>query len=206
MKKSRAIHPILVMFIMSLALLGVASAQESAKKEGDSKAVPSPAVSSDYRIGAADVLAINVWKEQEISRVVPVRPDGKISLPLIGDIVASGLTPVQLQAAIREQLHKYLENPEVTVIVQEARSRQFNVMGQVNKPGTYSLAQPLTVLDAIALAGGFRDFAKTGKVYVLRVAADGSHQRLPFNYKHVVKGEDLSQNVALQAGDTIVVP
>jgi polysaccharide export outer membrane protein len=168
----------------------------------------SPAISansSDYVIGDSDILAINVWREQELSRVIPVRPDGKISLPLLGEIQASGLTPAQLQAKITQQLHSLLENPEVTVIVQEALSKHFSIVGEVVKPGSYSLTQRLSVLDALALAGGFRDFAKVGKMYVLRVQADGSSQRLPFKYKQAIKG-DISQNFLLQPGDTVMVP
>ena len=159
-----------------------------------------------YLIGADDVLAIDVWHEKELSRVVPVRLDGKISLPLLGDLQASGLTPVQLQASIAGRLDTYIAHPEVTVIVQEARSQRFNVVGEVQKPGSYVLGQPLTVLDALALAGGFRDFAKSKKIYVLRLGLDGSQNRIPFNYKELVKGKKIAQNVLLQPGDTVVVP
>src|SRR5512146_2753083 len=165
-----------------------------------------PPEGSDYVIGAAVVLAVNVWKESEISREAPVRPDGKISLPLIGDVQASGLTPQQLQQSIRDRLASYLVNPTVTVMVREARSHRFNVVGEVQHPGSYVLGQPLTVLDALAMAGGFRDFAKTGGIYVLRVHANGSHERMGFNYKQVISGRNLAQNIRLQPGDTVVVP
>ena len=161
---------------------------------------------AEYLIGSDDVLAVNVWKEPEISRSVPVRPDGKISLPLIGDVRASGRTPVQLQGDIKKELLAYLADPEVTVIVQEAKSQKFNILGQVEHPGSYPLSRSMTVLDAIAVAGGFRDFAKTGKIYVLRIGQDGSHVRMGFNYKKVIKGSDLSQNVDLEPHDTVVVP
>ncbi len=166
---------------------------------------PSPAA-GDYIIGADDVLAVNVWKENEISREVPVRPDGKVSLPLIGDLQASGLTSAQLQHSIRAMLAAYLVNPIVTIMVVEARSHRFNVVGEVEHPGSFVLGQPTTVLDALAMAGGFRDFAKTGSIYVLRQHADGSHERTPFNYKQVISGRSLQQNVQLQPGDTVVVP
>ena len=159
-----------------------------------------------YVIGADDVLAINVWKENEISQEVPVRPDGKVSLPLIGDVQASGLTPQELQQTIRTRLAAYLVNPTVTVMVREARSHRFNVVGEVEHPGSYVLGQALTVLDALAMAGGFRDFAKTGGIYVLRLHADGAHERLSFNYKQVISGRNLEQNILLQPGDTVVVP
>jgi polysaccharide biosynthesis/export protein len=160
----------------------------------------------EYVIGAEDVLAINVWRDKELSRVVPVRPDGKISVPLLNEVQASGLTPEQLQASLSEGLRKYLDHPEVTVIVQEPKSHQFNVVGEVQKAGSYVLGRRLTVLDAIALAGGFKDFAKQKQIYVLRAQPDGSEQRIPFNYKEVIKGRNAQQNIPLQPGDTVVVP
>jgi polysaccharide export outer membrane protein len=160
----------------------------------------------EYSIGPDDLLAVNVWKEPEISRNVVVRPDGRISLPLVGDLRASGRTPVQLQADIKGQLSSYLTNPEVTVIVQEARSQKFNILGEVEHPGSYPLSRSMTVLDAIAIAGGLRDFAKSRKIYVLRIQGDGSRARFPFNYKAVIKGQNQSQNIELQARDTVVVP
>jgi polysaccharide biosynthesis/export protein len=160
----------------------------------------------DYMIGSDDVLAINVWKEPDLSRTVPVRPDGKITLPLVGDISASGNTPKQLQANIEQDLSNYISKPVVTVIVQEAKSHKFNIVGQIQKPGTYLLTTPMTVLDAIALAGGFRDWAKVKSIYVLRANANGVRARLAFNYKKVIKGNDIEQNIQLRTGDTVVVP
>ena len=165
-----------------------------------------PATDLSYVIGADDVLAIDVWHEQELSRVIPVRPDGKISLPLLGEMKASGQTPLQLQSTIAQHLKEYVENPQVTVIVQEAKSQSFNVIGEVAKPGAYVFGHPVTVLDAVALAGGFRDFAKTKKMYVLRTMADGSQHKLPVNYKELVKGKDPAENIVLQSRDTVVVP
>jgi polysaccharide export outer membrane protein len=163
-------------------------------------------VREEFVIGTGDVLAINVWKEAEVSRVVPVRSDGRISLPLVGEIQAGGRTPKQLEAEISAKLKDYVSEPEVTVIVQEIKSQKFNVLGMVMKPGSYVLTNPTTVLDAIAMAGGFRDFAKQKDIYVLRRAADGNQTRLPFNYKDVVKGHKSTQNVALQSNDTVVIP
>ena len=157
-------------------------------------------------IGIDDLLAINVWKEPEISRAVAVRPDGKISIPLIGELKANGLTPRALQSMIATKLRSYLFEPEVTVIVQEIRSQRFNIVGEVNRPGTYPLIRPMTVLDAVALAGGFRDFAKITKIYVLRLRPDGPRMRSPFNYKDVIKGHNFYQNLELEPHDTIVVP
>ena len=162
--------------------------------------------SKTYVIGENDVLDIDVWKEKEISRTIPVRPDGKISLPLIGEIQASGLTPLQLQTNVTQQLKAYIDNPEVTVIVADPRSHQFNIVGQVTRPGTYPLSESMTVLDAIAQAGGFRDFAKETKIYVLRPVPGGIRVRIPFNYKKVIRGSDPQANIALRPGDTIVVP
>lgn len=159
-----------------------------------------------FIIGTGDVLAINVWKEAEISRVVPVRSDGRISLPLAGELQAGGRTPSQLESEIRNKLKDYVSEPEVTVIVQEIKSLKFNVLGMVMRPGSYPLTKPMTVIDAIASAGGFRDFAKQKDIYILRRQADGNQTRMAFNYKDVVKGRGTEQNVALETNDTIVVP
>lgn len=164
------------------------------------------AAAHDYVIGPDDILNINVWKEPEISRTLPVNPDGNISLPLVGDLMASGRTPVQLQSEIKQRLLVYFSDPEVNVSLQEAKSHKFNIVGEVEKPGSYVMTTALSVLDGIAVAGGLRDFAKETKIYVLRENADGSHTRLPFNYKKVIRGNDLRQNVQLQPRDTIVVP
>jgi len=158
-----------------------------------------------FVIGNDDVLAINVWKEPDISRSIPVRSDGKISLPLVGEVQAAGLTPLKLEKDIAEKLKSYISEPEVTVMVQQVNSQKFNVLGQVNKPGSYVIANSPTVLDAIALAGGFRDFAKRKSIYVLRHGASGE-VRLAFNYKDVSEGKHMEQNVKLQPGDSIIVP
>jgi polysaccharide export outer membrane protein len=161
---------------------------------------------SAYIIGPGDLLAINVLHEPEVSQKVPVRMDGKISMPLIGEIQASGMMPGNLQAAIAAKLHDYIKDAEVTVVVEEIKSRQFSVMGEVEHPGTFSLARPTTVMDGLAQAGGFRDFAKVSKIHVLRKTPEGTTITLPFNYKEVSKGKSESQNIELQAGDTIIVP
>jgi polysaccharide biosynthesis/export protein len=161
---------------------------------------------NSYIIGNDDVLSINVWKETEISRSVPVRSDGKISLPLAGEVQAAGSTPLKLEQDISAKLKSYIAEPEVTVIVQQVNSQKFNILGQVNRPGSYPIANTATVLDAIAIAGGFRDFAKQKLIYVLRQNPDGSQKRMPFNYKDVVKGKNPEQNIKLQPRDTIVVP
>jgi polysaccharide biosynthesis/export protein len=161
---------------------------------------------STFVIGNDDVLAINVWKEPDVSRSVPVRSDGKISLPLVGEVQAAGSTPLKLEQDIAARLKNYIGEPEVTVIVQQVNSQKFNILGQVNRPGSYPLMNSSTVLDSIAIAGGFRDFAKQKSIYVLRQNPDGTQSRLPFNYKEVVKGQNPAQNVKLQPRDTVVVP
>ncbi len=159
-----------------------------------------------FVIGVEDILNINVWKEPEMSRVVPVRPDGMITLPLIGEIQAKGMTPVQLQDQITVSLKKFMSDPQVTVIVAEVHSLTFNVVGLVLKPGYYPLTRRMTVLDAIALSGGFQPFAKQKKVYILRTQADGKQVRIPFNYKDVIKGKRPDENIELQPRDTVVIP
>jgi polysaccharide biosynthesis/export protein len=159
-----------------------------------------------FVIGNDDVLAINVWKEPDISRSIPVRSDGKISLPLVGEVQATGRTPLKLEEEIASRLKGYISEPEVTVIVQQINSERFNILGMVNRPGSYAITNSATVLDAIALAGGFRDFAKQKSIYILRQNSDGTQARLLFNYKEVVKGKSSAQNIKLQPRDTIVVP
>jgi polysaccharide export outer membrane protein len=184
----------------------VAQSESSKPTQPASSPDSSRVDSKTYVIGENDMLDIDVWKEKEISRAIPVRPDGKISLPLIGEIQASGMTPLQLQVDIAQRLKNFLANPEVTVIVTDPRSHHFNIVGQVAKPGAYPLSQSMSVLDAISAAGGFRDFAKETKIYVLRTMPDGSQVRLPFNYKEAIKGKKPEKNVVLKPGDTIVVP
>ena len=165
-----------------------------------------PLVDDEFVVGTGDVLAINVWKETEVSRVVPVRPDGRFSLPLIGEVQASGRTTKELELEITEKLKDYVSEPEVTVIVQEIHSQKFNVLGMVMRPGSYTLTKPMTVIDAIAMAGGFRDFAKQKDIYVLRRDAAGKQTRIPFNYKNVVKGQNHGQNLELESNDTVIIP
>ena len=203
--------------VLVTALLSGANAQQksdSATDKPSSKAaeknltaeVKGVPVSPDYIIGLDDILVINVWREPEVSRQVAVRPDGKISLPLIGEVQASGETPSSLQVKLTKMLESVIKNPEVTVIVQDIRSQKFNVLGEVNRPGSYPLNKPMTVLDAIALAGGFRDFARPKKMYVLRRGKDGTTSKLAVNYANLLKGTSAEQNFELESRDTIVVP
>jgi polysaccharide export outer membrane protein len=159
-----------------------------------------------YVIGNDDVLAINVWKEPDLTQSLTVRSDGKISMPLIGEITAAGKTPAQLEQEITDKLRTYITQPEVTVMVSQMNSVKFNILGRVMKPGSYSLSATTTVLDAIAQAGGFQDFAKQKKIYILRQSASGGEARIPFNYKSIIHGEHPEQNIRLEPRDTIVVP
>ena len=185
-------------------LPGMASGKNK-NKTAASQIPVSAAIGPDYKIGVSDVLAINVWKEPDVSRTLPVRPDGFITLPLIGDIQAAGKTPGHLQDALVIALRKYIDSPQVTVIVTDARSQRFNVLGEVGKPGAYPLTQGIGVLDAIALSGGLKEFAKKNKIYILRVV-NGSRARIPYNYKAVLAGKSSSHEFYLQTGDTVVVP
>lgn len=181
---------------------GMASDQNKTAAPG----VPaSGTMSPDYKIGVSDVLAINVWKEPDVSRSLPVRPDGFITLPLVGDIQAAGKTTNQLHDALVVALSKYMDSPQVTVIVTDARSQRFNVLGEVGRPGTYPLTEGTGVLDAIALSGGLKEFAKKNKIYILRVV-DGKRTRIPYNYKAVLSGKSSSHELLIQTGDTVVVP
>jgi polysaccharide export outer membrane protein len=185
-----------------------ASATPAAAGEPAEASPPTAAKGHDdhYIIGNDDLLTINVWKEQEVSRSLPVRSDGRISLPLAGEVQASGRTPLQLEKEIADKLKDYIMDPEVTVMVQQVNSQKYNILGQVVKPGSYPLTLMTTVLDAIATAGGFRDFAKQKDAYILRQNPDGGQTRIPFNYKEVIKGKSPGQNIKLQPNDTVVVP
>lgn len=166
---------------------------------------PAAAMNSPYVIGAEDVLNISVWKEPDITRTVPVRPDGKISLPLLNDVQAAGLTPMQLSAVITKRLKKYLTDPQVTVIVTQINSRRYYIMGDVNRAGAYPLLPNMTILQALSGAGGFTPFAKLSDIYLLRTE-NGRQEKLPFNYKDVIKGHHTNENRTLRPGDTIIVP
>ena len=190
----------------SEALIANGSGQGGGKTAGQHSTPNTQQASADYTIGPSDVLAINVWKDTELTRTVTVRPDGKISLPLAGELEVRGLTALQVQRLIVQRLTEYISNPQVTVIVQEVKSQAYLVMGKVVKPGTYELGKPTRVLEAIATAGGFLDFAKVTKIYIIRRQNGGPSETLHFDYKKVIKGKNPEQNVELKNGDTIVVP
>ena len=173
---------------------------DQAPANSTSKSVAGP----DYVIGADDNLHISVWKEVDLTTSLPVRPDGKISLPLLNDVQAAGLTPMQLADSITEKLKKYIADPRVTVVVTAMNSRRIYVLGEVLHTGAVPLLPNMTVLQALATAG-FTQFANVKGIYVLRTE-NGKQVKLPFNYKQVVKGADPRQNIALKPGDTVVVP
>jgi len=162
-------------------------------------------VASDYVIGAEDLLQVSIWKNEAMSRTLPVRPDGKISLPLLHDIQAAGLTPLQLRDKIAAALGEFMPNPEVSVTVMEVKSYRVSVLGEVQKPGVLQLKAPTTVMEALALAGGFKDFASPSKIIIFRKDGSGQTQRLRFNYNRAI-GNGGEENVSLKSGDVVVVP
>lgn len=209
--------PIVASIVMSLMIAGLAAAQDPAKRApvpaaaaAPTNAAPAAAapaggapVSADYKIGIDDVLDIAVWNNTTVSRTVPVRPDGKISLPLLNEVQAAGLTPSQLRASLMSKLVEYMPTPEVSVIVREVHSNKISVLGEVRRAGRYEISQRATVLDAVALAGGFNDFARRTKLVIMRQEGNGT-KRIPINYNRIVADED--DNVILQPGDIVVVP
>ncbi len=175
------------------------------ENSGDVKVDPNaPAAAVDpktYVIGVQDVVGVTVWREPELSRLYTVRPDGKISMPLAGDIAADGVTPEQLKERITAALDVYMTRPEVIIEIRAVNSKRYFMSGEVNRTGPYALIGPLTVLEAISNAGGLRDFANSKKIVIMR-----GDQRLKFNYKEVIKGKNMDQNIQVQPGDHIIVP
>lgn len=178
----------------------------SAPSQEQPDAAASKPHNDSFIIGNDDMLAISVWKEPDLTKSIPVRSDGKISMPLVGEIQATGRTPLQLEQDIAAKLQSYITAPEVTVIVEQVNSKKFNILGEVTRPGSYSLALASTVVDGIAAAGGLRDFAKKSGIYILRQDASGKETRIPFNYKDFLKGKHIEQNIKLEPRDTIIVP
>lgn len=205
------------MKLMSLAVLGLAAAGAWAQDQAPvddppAKADKAPekpaaamAVPSDYVIGADDTIRVSVWKEPDMNVTLPVRPDGKISMPLLNDVQAAGLTPTQLADQIRDSLKKYVTDPQVTVIVTQINSQRIYILGEVTRAGAYPLLPNMTILQGLSSAGGFTQFANLKKIYMFRTES-GKQVRFPFNYKDVINGKSQEENVVLKAGDTIVVP
>lgn len=196
-------QPILLLAMIAVVAAGAvmaANVKLEAVKPMDGSAA-APVDPGKYQIGAEDLLFIRVWREPDFTLPVAVRPDGKITMPLIGEVQAAGQNPLQLTATLKQLLGQYLKNPDVNVFVTEVRSKKFYIDGEVNRPGSFALVTPTSVLEALSRGGGFRDFAKTKKIRVLRGA-----QVLYFNYNQVTKGRHLEQNIAIQNGDHIIVP
>jgi polysaccharide export outer membrane protein len=208
---------LLVFCCSSLVLTVVAQQQQEEKKPAEGEKPPeapkaplavnpeteptAPVDPKTFLIGPEDILLIRVWREAEISGAHSVRPDGRITLPLIGDVVAGGLTPAKLKESLTQSLSEYLKNPQVSVFVQQVNSKKYYITGEVTRTGAFPLITPITVFEAIGNAGGLREFANPKKIVVWR-----SGKRIDFNYKDVVKGKKLDQNIQLEPGDHIIVP
>jgi len=193
-----------VMGMLAVAQSNDGGKADASKSDKRSEVVTQSGPSSDYVIGADDMLHISVWKEPDLTETLPVRPDGKISMPLLNDVIAAGLTPLQLKDSITEKLRKYVTDPRVTVAVTAMNSRRVFVTGEVNHSGPITLLPNMTMLQALSQAG-FTQFANTKAIYLLR-NQNGKQDRIAFNYKEVVKGNHPEQNIYLKPGDTIVVP
>jgi polysaccharide biosynthesis/export protein len=187
-----------------LAQSSDAAKVDPAKSDKPAAAATEPDAPSDYVIGADDVLRISVWKEPDLSEMLPVRPDGKISMPLLNDIPAAGLTPLQLKDSITEKLKKFIADPRVTVVVTAMNSQRIFVSGEVLHSGPIQLLPHMTILQALSQAG-FNQFANLKGIYLLRTE-NGKQEKIPFNYKDVIKGNHPEQNILLKPGDTVVVP
>jgi polysaccharide export outer membrane protein len=195
----RAFHVGLAACALALALVACATTRAMPPPQEAPPAGP-------YLIGEGDLLAVRVWKNQELSVEVPVRPDGMISVPLVNDVKAAGFTTEQLKQEIATRLSEFITNPDVTVVVLRADSKRVFVLGEVTHPGPIPLASQLYVLDAITAAGGFTPFADENEIRIIRRAADGQELEFEFDYKAYVRGRAAGTNIALQPGDTIVVP
>ena len=214
MRKLVYLSAAISLVLCSVSLRAQGPARNDIKNE-DTKVLTARNVSSQplksatedpyYSIGPEDVLTIDVWREPEISRTVPVRRDGKISLPLLNDVQAAGLTPTQLSSEIIAKLRATVINPHVTVIVAQMSSQRIYILGQVTRGGAYPLVPDMTAVQALSIAGGFTPFANLKKIYVMR-SENGQDKVFPLNYKDVVSGRKPQQNIHLKAGDTIVVP
>ncbi|MFN7936137.1 MAG: polysaccharide biosynthesis/export family protein [Bryobacteraceae bacterium] len=197
--------------VFLLVFAGLASAQKAQKKDQDvseakkgvevaGTALGTAVDPKTYKIGAEDVINIRVWREAELSGPIMVRPDGKITMPLIGELTAEGMTPDELAKAITEALKDKLTRPEVFIQVQQVNSKKYYITGEVNRTGSFQLVTPITVFEALSIAGGLREYANQKNIVIVR-----GNDRLKFNYKEVVDGKNLKQNIVLQSGDHIIV-
>lgn len=204
--KKNHVCVILLIFMSLVMVQALAYAQnqkESSTSPGSQSQVPPD--SDKYLIGPEDVLFIQVWKEEQLSQTVMVRTDGKISLPLIDEIQAAGLTPLRLKEVLIQKFKQFVETPIVTVMVREAKSFKIYIGGQVAKPGVYTLVEEITLLQLIPMAGGFTEWANQRKILLVRKEG-GQEKRFTINYKKIITGKDLSNNLMLKPGDTIIVP
>jgi len=201
--KRTALRMMVLILLLAAGTYGQQSSVSPPVSERPGSKPPADVSPADYKIGPQDILRIDVWKEPEISRSVPVRPDGKISLPLLNDVQAAGLTAVQLAKNIHDGLTRFVTSPQVTVIVTEINSRRVYCNGEVTRPGAMALLPDMTALQALSSCGGFTQFARVKDIYILRTE-HGEQVQHPFNYKDVVKGR--SPDMRLQPGDIIVVP
>jgi polysaccharide export outer membrane protein len=204
---------LLVVSAALVAALGAPSAHAQSAAPAAAVVTPAPnaapaavPVGADYVIGPDDVLMISVWKNETLSRTLPVRPDGKISMPLLHDVQAAGLTPMQLRDKLASSLAEFMPNPEVAVSVTEVRSYRVSVLGEVQRPGLLQLRSNTTILEALAMAGGFRDFASPSKIMIFRQDTKGSTEKIRFNYNRAVSNASEQENLLLKSGDVIVVP
>lgn len=207
MRKATTLSVLLWVILFAAGMLaqsGDEGKHSDGKENPAANATQDTGAGSDYIIGADDTLHISVWKEPDLTETLPVRPDGKISMPLLNDVPAAGLTPLQLRDSITEKLKKYIADPRVTVVVTGMNSRRVFVTGEVVRSGPMALLPHMTVLQALAQAG-FNQFANLKAIYLLRME-NGKQVKLPFDYKRVVKGLNQDQNIELKPGDTIVVP
>lgn len=193
-----------LILILLLGLPGAFAADKKVEKRPEAQP-GEPAVPPEFRVGPGDVLQIDVWKEKELSGDVVVRPDGRISLPLLKDLEVTGMTPMEIQKALTEKLGKFVSAPDVTVVVKQIHSKKVYLVGQVNKVGPLPLLSPMTVAQALSEAGGPTEYANSKRILVLR-DENGKQIRFTFNYKDFLKGQALEENIALKPGDTIVVP
>jgi polysaccharide biosynthesis/export protein len=194
-----------LLWISSLALAQEAAPAANNPAPGAAASAPAATpAAAEYVIGPDDVLHVAVWKEADLTATLPVRPDGKISLPLLNDVQAAGMTPMQLASSLTEKLKKYLADPRVTVVVAQINSKRIYLVGEVARTGAMPMLPNMTVLQALSTAG-LTQFANTKKIYVMRTE-DGKQLKMPVNYHKLVKGQEMDRNYVLRPGDTIVVP
>jgi polysaccharide biosynthesis/export protein len=199
---------LILAFVLAVVVSPICAQKTPASQAAPSAGNSAPKSATDdpnYVIGPQDVLDVSVWKEPELTRTVPVRPDGKISLPLLNDVQAAGLTPSQLTSQITVSLGKYMNSPQVTVIVTAVSSQRIYILGEVTRPGAYTMIPGMTILQAISNGGGLTQFANRKRIYVMRTE-NGKTQKYFFNYKDVLEGKRPDEDVTLRPGDTIVVP